>query len=489
MILYCAQVCSIILDTFLEIFFSEAIKLSKNLFIKIGFFFDKLQNSRYFLPALFGLSLLSLIFDIELAGMLALIALCVLLLIFSDDLLSLLCPVLCILLLSTEYYTDYTRLIPVVPYVAVPFGAALVFNIVRYRMPIIKGAFTYPLAAVSLALIIGGVGVIPAKEYFRPVSLYYTLGLGVLMLLIYLLAISRLQRERDYDRTARLADILFTAGLLAASVIFVFYADNLNRFLDYGTVLFFKPRNYISSVLLMCLPASCLLIDRRRIHLIGFALMCAALVLSGSRSGLLFGAMVGFVCTVYICYLRKESIKLHPWYNWAFLLAVAAACYIAVRYIPVLYASRLVEGSFISTSETRVVFLTRGVADFLENPINGVGIGNLRNLEIFKAIIPGSIVFYHNSVIQIAASMGLVGIMAYSWLFGERIRMMVTCIRTPIIVFGFSYAGIFAMSLTNPGIFCPFPESALLITLFAVAESEAPRYLAELGKEQVLVGG
>lgn len=446
-------------------------------------------NGRYYLPTLLLISLLSLALDAELTGMFILVALCVFLLVFCDDLLSIVCPVLCILLLSTEYYNDYTRLAPYAIWVAVPFFIALAFNIIRYRMPFVKGEFTYPLLAVSFALCLGGIGVIPAKEYFRAVSLYYTLGLGFLMLLLYFLALSRLKRERDYDRTQRLADILFVTGLVAAFVIFVFYAENIKRFLDSGSVLFFKPRNFVSSVLLMALPSSCLLINRRRIHIIGFALMCAALVLSGSRSGLIFGAMVGFVCMVYICYLRKDSIKQHPWYNWVFLASVAVLSYIAVRYIPELYASRMVEGSFISSSETRVSFLTLGVADFLENPINGVGLGNLRNLEIFKAIIPGSIVFYHNNVIQIAASMGLVGIMAYSWLFGQRIRMMVVNIRTPLIVFGFSYAGIFAMSLTNPGMFCPFPEAALLILMFAVTESESPRYLAELSREQILIGG
>ena len=71
--------------------------------------------------------------------------------------------------------------------------------------------------------------------------------------------------------------------------------------------------------------------------------------------------------------------------------------------------------------------------------------------------------------------MGTIGVMAYCWLFGERMRLIVTNLHSKQIIFGFSYAGILAMSMTNPGIFCPFPEAALLIIMFSIAEKEAKR--------------
>ncbi len=435
----------------------------------------KAWNSKGFCPAQFIVSLFALVTGTQLPVMYLLVAVVVLLLVFCDDLLSIVCPILCIFLLSTKYYTDYTQLIPYVPYAAVPVALAIAFNLVHYRRPFVNGRFTPPLCAVSVALLIGGIGTISSKDYFRPTSLYYMLGLGIVMLLLYFLANSRLENERDYDRVERMADILFTAGLVASAVVLLFYAFNLERFIQKGSVLFFKPRNYVASVLLMTLPSSCLLIERRRIHLIGYAVMCLALVMSGSRSGLLFGAMIGFVSGVYICHLRRESIAEHRWYNWAFLVLVAVLCYVGVKYIPALYSSRLVEGSFISSSETRVSFIELGIKDFLDHPINGVGLGNTKNIGIFKAIIPGSLVYYHNAIIQVMGSMGVIGVMAYCWLFGERMRLIVTNLHSKQIIFGFSYAGILAMSMTNPGIFCPFPEAALLIIMFSIAEKEAKR--------------
>ena len=71
--------------------------------------------------------------------------------------------------------------------------------------------------------------------------------------------------------------------------------------------------------------------------------------------------------------------------------------------------------------------------------------------------------------------MGLIGVMAYCWIFGERMRLILTNLRSPLIIFGFSYAGILAMSMTNPGVFCPFPEAALLIVMFSIAEKESKK--------------
>lgn len=434
---------------------------------------DKVWNNKCFLPSLFIFSVISMVTHTQLVGMFILLALTELLLIFCDDLMSIVCPVFCVLLLSTEFYVDYTVLTPYIPYAVIPFGLALLFNLIYYRRPLVKGRFTKAMIAVSFALLFGGVGVISVEEYFRPISLYYTVGLGLGMLIIYLLILSRLQNEREYDRVERLADILYVAGLVASSIVLVFYIRNFDRFLENGSVLYYKPRNYIASVILMTMPASCLLVNRRRIHLLGFAAMCAALAFNGSRSGLLFGAMVGFVCGVYMCYLRKESLKQRRWYNWLFVAIVAFLSYVAFKYIPVLYSSRLIDGNFISSSETRVSFIELGIRDFIENSINGIGIGNLKNVATFKAIIPGSIVFYHNVLIQVAGSMGIIGIMAYSLLFGERMRLIISNLHSPSVIFGFSYAAILAMSMTNPGIFCPFPEAGLLTLMFAVMEHES----------------
>lgn len=413
----------------------------------------------------------ALLTDANLACMFIYLAVIVYFLIFLDDLMSIVAPIFFILLMSVKYYVNFTVLTDYMWYAIVPVALAAIFNIVYYRRPVVRGRFTYPLAAVTVALLLGGCGTISAKEYFSPVSLYYTLGLGLGMLLIYTLIRSRLENKRTYDRTERLAEIMYAAGILFAMIIIAFYIANFQKFLDKGSVLFYKPRNYATSVFLMCIPMGCLLVKRSNLYLIGMALMYGAMILAGSRSGLLFGTLLLAICAIYIYINNKNSRRL---YRWILLILAIPACYIAAKYIPALYSSRLIDGNFISSGETRVDYIRLGIANFLGNPLFGIGIGNLRDIEVFKAIVPGSIVFYHNMIIQVINSMGLVGIAAYGWHFVARAGLILKNRRIDkFAVFGFSYLGILMMSLTNPGIFCPFPEAGLLVLIFALLEKES----------------
>lgn len=432
---------------------------------------DKLCNSRYYLPVLMLIAAASLLLDANLECMFIYVLIAVLLLIFSDDLMSITAPVLFTLLMSVKYYKNFTVLSGYMWYAIVPFALAMIFNLVYYRRSCVRGRFTYPFIAVSAALILGGVGAISAEEYFKPVSLYYTLGLGLAMLLIYHIVRSRLANERSYDRLERLAEIMYAAGLVVVLTIIAFYAANFEKFLEKGSVLFYKPRNYATSMLLMCLPMCCIMVKRSNLHLIGMGLMYGAMLLSGSRSGLLFGTLLFIACAVYIYVKNKESRRL---YRWIALILAVPVCYFAAKYIPELYSSRLINGNFISADETRVTYIRLGVANFLSNPLFGIGIGNVKDIEVFKAIVPGSIVFYHNMVIQVISSMGLLGIVSYCWHFIARAGLIwKNRINEHFAAFGLSYLGILMMSLTNPGIFCPFPEAGLLVLIFALLEKES----------------
>ena len=432
---------------------------------------DKMWNGRYYLPVLLIISAVALLTDTNLECMFIYVLIAVFFLIFSDDLMSIVAPVMFTLIVSVKYYRDITVLIDYMWYAIVPFALALIFNLIYYRRPFVKGRFTYPLIAVTAALILGGFGSISAEDYFKLVSLYYTLGLGLAMLLLYLLACSRLANERKYDRTERLAEILYAAGLVVVLTLIVFYAENFEKFLEKRSVLFYKPRNYVTSVLLMCMPMCCLMVKRSNIHLIGMGLMYAAMILSGSRSGLLFGTILFVICAVYIYVKNKDSRRL---YICLALILAIPACYIAVRYVPELYSSRLVNGNFISGDETRVKYIRLGTANFLSNPMFGIGIGNIKDIEVFKAIVPGCIVFYHNMIIQVISSMGILGIAAYGWHFIARAGLIWKNRRSECFAaYGFSYLGILLMSLTNPGIFCPFPEAGLLLLIFALLEKKS----------------
>lgn len=428
----------------------------------------KVYNSSFYLPVLVLMAAIAAFTGTALECMYIYVAICVFMMLFCDDLLSVLAPILFTLQISVEYYKDYSQLTQYMWYAIVPFAAAMLFNLIYYRRPFVKGKFLYPLAAVSVALVLGGIGVISAKEYFSATGLYYMLALGAAQLAFYMLFTSRLENKREYDRVVRVAQIVYAAGMVFVFVVLGFYAENFEKFLEKGGVLFFKPRNYVTSIFLMSIPMVCILAKRSNIYLIGAAFMYGAMLLSGSRSGLLFGSVIVLVCAVYLYITNKKSRRL---YNWLFGAAIVFGIAAAVAVIPKLYSARFASGSV--GDKTRIEFIKRGISNFLEHPLFGIGVGSTKDITIFKAYVPGSLMFYHNIVIQIISSTGLAGAAAYGWQLALRVKTLAENRKSELVVFGFSYLGILMMSFTNPGIFCPFPEAGLLTLFFALIEKES----------------
>lgn len=439
----------------------------RSLFRKAQSLANSAWLSKYYLPVLVLLGAVATMTQTSFECMCLYVFIAVMMLIFCDDLMAIFAPVCFTLQISVEYYKDYSQLTPYMMYAIVPFAIALLFNLIYYRRPVKIGKLFYPLAAVSAALILGGVGVISREDYFKPVSLYYMLGLGIGQLAIYVIFCTRLENKRSYDRTERIAKTLFAAGLLFAIVIFAFYAQNFEKFLDRGGVLYYKPRNYLTSMFLMCIPSVCVLAKRSNVYLAGLAVMYLAMLLTGSRSGLIFGTFLVFLCLVHIFSRGKNRRRA---YIGAAAAAIVVIAVVAAVYLLGMYSARI--ESAASGDKTRIEFIKRGIAHFLSAPIFGIGIGSTVDIDIFKAYTPGSMVFYHNFVIQIICSMGLCGVAAYAWNFITRAKLIWRNRRRDVFAFALSYFGILMMSLTNPGIFCPFPEAGLLTFIFAVIEKE-----------------
>ena len=424
-------------------------------------------SSSWYVPALCLFTAVSMCAGLNLAGGMVLTAAAVWVLLFSDDTLAALCPVMHTVMVLTSFYNNYYALTEYA-WVMIPFGAALLTHIIAYRGGFVRGRFFWSLCAVSLSLIAGGVGTIPTEEYFSGVSLYYIAGLGVGLLLIYTLLCSRLARPRDYDVTARFASLLYSLGLLAALIIILFYVRNWSSIMPDFKTPFISYRNFCTTVMLFGLPMSCLFIKKNYIHLLGMAFIYLVMLVGGSRSALFFGTIELVLCLGYI-YIRypEKRAKYRKIALVCALPAALAAGFLVYKFF--LGDSGRFGQYFIRPDEARPSFYRQGVIDFLTKPLLGYGIGNMKNLDIYEGV-NGSISFYHNSVLQVMASLGLVGCAAYLWQFAERVRVLWAKRHTDAFIMSIAYAGILLMSQTNPGLFCPLPTAALLVVMFAVVE-------------------
>ena len=287
-----------------------------------------------------------------------------------------------------------------------------------------------------------------------------------IMLVLYVLFRSHLTEKRSYDLHRRFAEIFCALGLCMALAVLLAYGKAWLAEGHIGGVLYLSYRNFAASVLLTALPMPFYLSLRHRGHLATAAVLALALALTGSRSALLFGGILLTLCCVYL--MRSGVISRRC------LVLLAAAAGIGILALgPALLEcvlhSRVGEDIQDSNSD-RLQFLARAADDFLRHPVFGIGLCSTRNADVFTGV-EGSMVFYHNSLAQVMGSMGLVGIVAYGRLLHDRIALLRQGSRDPFVrILTLSYLGMFLISLCNPGEFCPFPNAALMVMVFAQAE-------------------
>ena len=421
-------------------------------------------NGRLYFPVVLAAMAVSILTGNVVPSTVLLLVVCGWMLVFCRDILSAALPFLMIFLLSTLEYKSLSVFLPCAPLSALPIGG-LVIHLLRWRTPLAIGTSAAGLAAVSAATLLGGMGVISAEEYFSPLSLYYMLGLGLGLLLSYLLLRSELEMPRSYNLVDRLMQMLYTLGLAMVLIIACFYAKHWAAFAENWEIPIIPFRNFAAAILVSTLPAAFALVYRSKLYLISVVLWAAALFYTGSRSALLFGAGVLVLGMIFLVHRKILPV----WILFAALaLGVTVILLLGDQFSVIFFSNRSDSDYFISPNDSRWALLARAWDDFRQHPMFGIGLGSQRNTDLFNGV-PGSMVFYHNAVAQVVGSMGLVGAMAYCLLLGARLRLLLRGGDACRLV-GMFYIGMLLVSMTNPGLFCPLPNAALTVLVFAVLE-------------------
>ena len=359
-------------------------------------------------------------------------------------------------------------------WLAIPLVIMALFNIIAYfKKPTTKGSQFFPMLLVSVAVTIGGVGVISAKDYFGGSAIYNMLGIGFGMLLIYCIFYSRINTNKGYSLIEKFTDIMVVIGLFVSFMVFMHYIININTVIDEGGIFYIRWRNNASTMLMMALPFSFLLGNRKSFAAILAFIFFIATLLTGSRGGMIFGSIEMVMCMVmYILYDKRRRL--------AYLIICGCFVFVALTFLPEItqFLNATIQRVFKvlneflmggADTETRVRHYARGVEDFLNHPVFGTGLGNMTNRDIFKNK-PGALCWYHCEPIQIAGSFGIVGIVAFVYQFIKRNLLIwkhATLFNMTIFL---SYISLELMSLVNPGILCPMPYLLLVIIYMIVVE-------------------
>ncbi len=442
-----------------------------------GFFFTDVYSILVFLLA-YGF----VAFDQPIAAFCAMMVVLVLVAVFSDDMIPMLLPLLllfCVSLLCVWHIDRLDWLF----WVFVPIaGGALLYRFLRGVRSIRLGSSFPGLVAVTVAVTLGGLFSITPEEYFSGASLYHVLGLGVMSIALYLIFKSNATLQRRYPVGDKVAVAMYlTAAFLAFMIlrILLMFPEILTG--DQPIAVAIGPhavwRNNAAILVVMAIPFIFYYARRHHpIHLLSVPLIYATVVISGSRGGLVIGGLT--ILLSYFAYIWHKP----KWRTVSFVLLVAfAALAFSFREVIIDFCETYLRFTFdegAMENEARYKYFFRAIEDFVSAPLFGTGLGYVGNADIYVPFVEEwGIYWYHSLFPQIVGSLGLCGLAAYGYQLYIRIRTLSAMRLTPYAVaLSLSYVGAVLYSMIDPGIFAPFPISALLVLLFVLAECEGVRH-------------
>lgn len=350
-------------------------------------------------------------------------------------------------------------------YLAAAAGVLILLHFIFYKFKFRKGSCFNGILATSLAVTLGGVGIITAKEYFSSTSIFYIIMLGFGMLFVYSYMSGALDKKYDYDFSERFAKIMVSAILLLSFCLAEEYISRAGELTDGFDILPFQWRNNGSTMLMLAMPFAFYLSVKKFGYFFVGMLSYGAILLAGSRGGMIFGLIELVICMAVMLVIDKR--------HRLAIIIVAIICLagaFAMRHALIDMVSYTIE-RLLNPAENaiRLELIPRGIEDFLSNPLFGRGIGYMGNSDVHNNA-EFTLCWYHCSPVQVIGSFGVFGIAAYGYLLYLRIKTLIKNFTFFNITMFLSYIGLEMMSFVNPGIFVPFPYLFLVTVYFVIME-------------------
>ena len=369
-------------------------------------------------------------------------------------------PFLLLCLALTQCYDSYAvfvRYLPLVPAVLALWAIRLIRLRPRFRI----GPSFWPLVAVAVATLVGGLGAISAAEYFRPTSLFYVFSLGPGLVLVYLWMKNEFVGEGD--EKSFLADL----SALAITAAIWTYAAHFSHFSDYLAGHKWVPPqwgNNVATMLLFSAPALLMRARENAWYFVPGVLVGAAAVVTESNAGMVLGILQLLLC--FFCLWRSRASRAVRVISAVAFFGGLAGGIALLAYF--LFGPELPLGMKYSIA-ARVDLWQRGMADFCENPAFGVGFGYLGNRDIYNGKI-GTMNWYHLFLAQVMGGLGIAGVLAWGWQLAVRARIALSQWGRDGFTPALCYAGLLMMTMINPGEFCPIPYAFVAVVLFVLME-------------------
>lgn len=386
-------------------------------------------------------------------------AICSFALVICDDIAATLMPFLLIASMSIKCYDSFDVFIKFIGFAPV-LAAAILFHFIVYHKKYELGATWKGVLFVAVAVTMGGVGKITAPEYFSGTALFYTVGLGIGMFVLYIVMNSQYRFTDKYDMRQKFSWIMTLVGLFCVYMIAHFYIVNWAVLVKSGSLLTFQWRNNVSTILMLTFPFAFFLSSKKYPFIIAGFLQYAGIMFTGSRGGALFGTIEMGICLLVMLLIDKKHRK-----NNLIVICSVAVAALAFSYPIIKFILPMIK-RFATETSVRIGLFSRAVEDFRSNLLFGRGLGYMGNTDVHNPA-KFALCWYHSAPFQVIGSFGILGILAFSYQLYNRMKVLFTRITYFNMTLFVSYAGLFLMSLVNPGEFSPIPYG-MIATLFFV---------------------
>ena len=184
------------------------------------------------------------------------------------------------------------------------------------------------------------------------------------------------------------------------------------------------------------------------------------ILLSLSRTSILFATSLLALCILFLCiYNHKNRLKIKI-YSLIFLIgAICILVYYHESFLTIF--NEILRVGFSDSG--RLELYKYGLTKFLDHPILGAGFGN--SFGINDKFIINAPKYYHNTIVQIFASCGIIGFIAYAYHRYQTVKLFLKTRDSYSFFTGMSILALLLTSLLDIHIFNIFPTIIYSTTL------------------------
>lgn len=405
------------------------------------------------------------------------------------DVTPLLCVILFMCMMISEKNTpspngassDYFMRAEILAQIGIAASLAIAASVYRVTVTALSGRLKltpvfWGLVVFAAALIFNGV----LSAEYKAGNLLYGAVLAGLFLGVYTLGLGNIQA--DGQTFKKVAGYFIAAFAVLAVEIILLYArtenlisgDRINR-----ELIFFGWGTYNNFGVLVCttLPAWFYLAGSEKngfLYIFGGTANLLIAFMSMSRQTMIVSMLLFVVCTVWLFVRSGGEERLKNFLTIAFIVTVLGIILTGMYDDLKKFIEPLLEN--FKSGSGRTELWEAGIKYFFANPLFGIGFhgGDISAWDYGSAGLDFVPRMYHNTFVQLSASCGLFGLLAY---IAHRTQTVISFFENPSherFFIALAACAILLSSLLDVHIFSPFPVLvySMLLSLFTSAQDK-----------------